>query len=117
MEITEDITMKSDSYTIKTSVTKIHLHPIPYRLLPRTDCATLEALEEAQCKLKSLSAGQGTLLRSSTRSRLKRLLPLFREELSDRDGVVGQQTEATETGKRKKAELLSVTKQRDIDVY
>jgi hypothetical protein len=65
----------------------------------------LEALEAAQRKLLSLSPGQPKLLHSATRNRLKTVLPLFRDEVAGRDGVVGQQTEATSAARRKKKEL------------
>ena len=78
---------------------------MPFRFLPRTDNGHLEALETAQRKLDSLSAEEPRFVSSATEARLRERLPQFREEVTGRDEVVGQQTNATSAAKRKKQEL------------
>ncbi len=78
---------------------------MPFRFLPRTDNGHLEALETAQRKLDSLSAAEPRFVSPATEARLRERLPQFREEVTGRDEVVGQQTNATSAAKRKKQEL------------
>ena len=78
---------------------------MPFRFLPRTDNGHLEALETAQRKLDSLSAADPRFVSPATETRLGELLPQFREEVTGRGDVVGQQTNATSAAKRKKQEL------------
>jgi uncharacterized protein YoxC len=78
---------------------------MPFRFLPRTDNGHLEALETAQRKLDSLSSAESRFVSPANETRLLVVLPQFREEVTGRDEVVGQQTNATSAAKRKKQEL------------
>jgi len=78
---------------------------MPFRTLPRSDTAHLDALESAHGKLGSIRPGEGNPLSAKTTARLTKVLPVYRRELTGRHGTLGQQTEATSEAKRQKDAL------------
>ena len=83
---------------------------MPTRSLPQADAGHLEALEGAAFKLATIQPGESRLLSADTEQRLQRLLPRFRGELSSRQAVSGQKTEATSAAEERKSALrLSIT--------
>ena len=83
---------------------------MPTRSLPQADAGNLEALEGAAFKLTTIKPGEPRILTTDTEQRIQRILPRFRGELSGRQAVSGQQTEATSAAEERKSALrLSIT--------
>jgi hypothetical protein len=75
------------------------------RILPRSESERVDALSGAWRKLGSLGVEERGLLRTATQQRLKRVLPRYRRAVRSRQGLLGQQTEATAAMEWLKAEL------------
>ncbi len=78
---------------------------MPSRLLPTSDIQSLDALRDALFQLEATSPEQPAVLSAKTQETLRRVYPLWREELKGRQSVVGLQTEATAAVEANKAKL------------